>query len=415
MTLDCNQKRALARQERTGGDLTFEAGRPATGNRGCTLGTMTVRCKPIVFDQVAVALDQSLVALRTARVFPLADHAGKIAGIDVAKSGLAADFDGAQQVFRIRVAGDIVLHLVVAVKGGDVPGNVGRDARQEFGEAAKFVGVVVEAGDEKRDDLEPEPRLMNAADAIEDGSDAAAEFVVVTVVKALEIDFVQIEPGAQVFENLRSAVAVRNEAGDKSRGFGFFEDGYRPFAGDERLIVGADQNLRALGDGIADQKFGRGLEWRRDGAGIAQSLRRNPVLAVGAVQIAAQHAEAVGERTGIRVKKWLLLDRVALGSGGVSPGNVKRAAAIVADFANAGLAFGDGAAMSASEAAHAVVGELLVEAGIGLANSLVENTAEGGHGGHLLLFYAGAGAEFLVSGFWFLVWGLRFRIGSMNR
>ena len=127
------------------------------------------------------------------------------------------------------------------------------------------------------------------------------------------------------------------------------------------------------------------------------------------MQIAAQHAEAIGERTGIRVKKWLFLDRVTLGSGGVSPGDVERAAAIVADFAHAGLAFGDGAAMSASKAAHAVVGELLVEAGIGLANSLVENTAEGGHGGPLLLFYAGAGAEFLVSGFWFLVWGLRFR------
>ncbi len=97
---------------------------------------------------------------------------------------------------------------------------------------------------------------MDAADAVEDGSDAAAEFVVVTVVETLEIDFVQIEPGAQVFENLRSGVAVRNESGDQSGGFGLFEDGYRPFAGDQRLVVGADQNLRALRDGIAHQKFG---------------------------------------------------------------------------------------------------------------------------------------------------------------
>jgi hypothetical protein len=36
--------------------------------------------------------------------------------------------------------------------------------------------------------------------------------------------------------------------------------------------------------------------------------------------------------------------------------------------------------VSASEAAHTIVFKLLVETGIGLANSLVENTAEGGHG-----------------------------------
>ncbi len=88
----------------------------------------------------------------------------------------------------------------------------------------------------------------------------------------------------------------------------------------------------------------------------------------------------------MRVKEWLLFDRVALSSGGVSPGDVERAAAIVADFADAGLAFGDGAAMSAGEAAHAIVLELLVESGIGFANSLVENGAEGGHGGPLVLF-----------------------------
>ncbi len=95
---------------------------------------------------------------------------------------------------------------------------------------------------------------MDAADAVEDRSDAAAEFVVVAVVETFEIDFVEIEPGAQVFENLRSAVAVGNEAGDESRGFGFLEDGDGPFAGDQRLVVGADQNLCALGDGVADQR-----------------------------------------------------------------------------------------------------------------------------------------------------------------
>jgi hypothetical protein len=86
------------------------------------------------------------------------------------------------------------------------------------------------------------------------------------------------------------------------------------------------------------------------------------------------------------VEEWFLFDGVALGAGGVSPGNVERAAAVVADFADSGLAFRDRAAMSAGEAAHAVVVEFLVENGIGFADSLVENGAGGGHGGPLVLF-----------------------------
>jgi hypothetical protein len=89
------------------------------------------------------------------------------------------------------------------------------------------------------------------------------------------------------------------------------------------------------------------------------------------------------------VKERLLLDRVTLGSGSVSPGDVERAAAIVADFADAGLAFGDGAAVAAGEAAHAVVLKLLVKTGISLADSFVENTAEGG-GHESLYFYSNA-------------------------
>jgi hypothetical protein len=42
--------------------------------------------------------------------------------------------------------------------------------------------------------------------------------------------------------------------------------------------------------------------------------------------------------------------------------------------------------VSAGEAADAVVAELFVESGIGFANALVEDGAEGGHGGPLLLF-----------------------------
>jgi len=86
------------------------------------------------------------------------------------------------------------------------------------------------------------------------------------------------------------------------------------------------------------------------------------------MKVAAHHAEAVGKSTGVRVEERFLLDGIALRAGGVSPGDEERAAAVVADFADARPAFGDGAAVSAGEAAEAVVGELFVEVGIGFAD-----------------------------------------------
>src|SRR5208282_4847034 len=81
----------------------------------------------------------------------------------------------------------------------------------------------------------------------------------------------------------------------------------------------------------------------------------------------------------------LLLDGIALHTGGVSPGHVERAAAVVADFADAGLAVGDGAAVSAGEAADAVVVELFAERGSGFADLGVEDVAERGHGSGSIL------------------------------
>ncbi len=83
------------------------------------------------------------------------------------------------------------------------------------------------------------------------------------------------------------------------------------------------------------------------------------------------------------MKEGFLFDWIALGSGGVSPWNIERPTAVVANFADSGLAFGNGAAMSASEAAHAVVLEFFVKKRISFTDSLVQNTSEGTHGGDL--------------------------------
>jgi hypothetical protein len=79
------------------------------------------------------------------------------------------------------------------------------------------------------------------------------------------------------------------------------------------------------------------------------------------------------------VKKRLLLDGITLGASNVSPGNVEFAAAVEAHFADTGLALGNGAAVSAGKATQATIVQPFDESGIGFANALVEDGAEGGH------------------------------------
>jgi hypothetical protein len=110
-------------------------------------------------------------------------------------------------------------------------------------------------------------------------------------------------------------------------------------------------------------------------------LRSHPVLAVRAMQITSEHPETVGERAGMSVKKWLLLDRIALHSGNVAPGNVKRAAMVKPNFADSGLPVGNWAAVSTGIAAHAIAIEFLPECRVAFADALVgrKNILQRGH------------------------------------
>src|SRR5277367_2942438 len=173
----------LARGEWAGGNLAFEFCRPAAGDFVLAFRAMAFGAQTVVLDQVAIALDQSVAAHGAASVFPRAYLAREIAGVDVAEAGLAADFSGMEQIFGTRISW--TGHLVVAVECGYMPGNVGRDSGQKFGQAADFVFGVVEAGNEERHDFEPQAHFVNAADAFEDGADASAEFVIVPIVEAL--------------------------------------------------------------------------------------------------------------------------------------------------------------------------------------------------------------------------------------
>jgi len=54
---DCEQLRLIARQERTGGDLTLEVGGPAAGDWALAVGAVAIRGEAVVLDLIAVAFD----------------------------------------------------------------------------------------------------------------------------------------------------------------------------------------------------------------------------------------------------------------------------------------------------------------------------------------------------------------------
>jgi hypothetical protein len=73
------------------------------------------------------------------------------------------------------------------------------------------------------------------------------------------------------------------------------------------------------------------------------------------MEIAPEHADAVGQRAGMRVEERLLLDRVALDPADVAPRHVQHAAAHEADLADAGRPLRDRAFVPARVTPDAVL------------------------------------------------------------
>jgi len=77
------------------------------------------------------------------------------------------------------------------------------------------------------------------------------------------------------------------------------------------------------------------------------------------------------------VKEGLFLDRVALHSPDIAPGNVEDSASVVANFADAWLAIRDGAAVPTGKTAHAVTIKFLVK--FAFPDVLVDDVPQGSH------------------------------------
>ena len=95
--------------------------------------------------------------------------------------------------------------------------------------------------------------------------------------------------------------------------------------------------------------------------GIAQRLRGDPVLAIAAMQVAAQHAETEGARPRQNVEEGLLFYGVAMRRVDVAVGCVELSSAIEAHLADARETRRNGAPVAAGEALHPAAIERLVE------------------------------------------------------
>ena len=128
---------------------------------------------------------------------------------------------------------------------------------------------------------------------------------------------------------------------------------------------------------IAHEPLGRDVERRRHRVRIAQRLRRHPVLAIAAMQIAAEHAEAVRQRARMHVKERLLLDRIALHAAGISPRHHQPSALVEAHLADAERARGNLAVVAARVAVHPVVVEMVIQ--LAFARARREDVFQGCH------------------------------------
>src|SRR3974390_3415250 len=167
-------------------------------------------------------------------VFEVVDLPRQVARVHVTKAISASDLRRLEQHVNRRIRR--LLHLVVAVKCGDMPRNIRRDAGDKCGQAFEFVARAVEARNEQRDDLDPKLHRMEAPNRVEDRLDTASKLAVERRIKALEINLVEVNPWAQVVEYLRRAVTIGDEPSDQTGPSSLLEDRDRPLACNQRLL-----------------------------------------------------------------------------------------------------------------------------------------------------------------------------------
>src|SRR5262245_26516940 len=100
---------------------------------------------------------------------------------------------------------------------------------------------------------------------------------------------------------------------------------------------------------------------RRDGIGIAQRLRGDPVLAIPAVEVATAQSKGHCQRARQRMEEGFLFDRIQLQGGDVAVRHQELSTAIEPHTTDAVQAVEDYASMTTREAAQFAVFKRLVK------------------------------------------------------
>ena len=70
---------------------------------------------------------------------------------------------------------------------------------------------------------------------------------------------------------------------------------------------------------------------------VAEGLRAEPVLTIGAFEIATEHSKAQGATAGQGVKKGFFFDGIVVQSGGVTKGDLQKPVVVTANDTYAAL------------------------------------------------------------------------------
>src|ERR1700736_1101077 len=124
-------------------NLSFELACPVAWNTSTASRTTAVGGQAIVFHKISIAPNDRLSASVTSGVFMFRYDSRQVSGVDISQTSILADRSRAPQIFWARIVG--IVHLVILVESGDVPGNEGRDIRQKIRQAPQFILRVVEA------------------------------------------------------------------------------------------------------------------------------------------------------------------------------------------------------------------------------------------------------------------------------
>ena len=192
-----------------------------------------------------------------------------------------------------------------------------------------------------------------------------AELAVTLVVESFQVDLIQLNVWAQVFEDALGGVAVGHICADQPDIPGRSQHLQRPLTGDQRFVVRRGDHRRPVTLGRFHDFLRRQLVHLRDGARIAQGLTGHPVLAVPAVQIAPEHAEAQRVAPRECVEERLLLDRIARQRADVTGRHLQHAPIVEPDAADAGSALRNLAFVPARIAQQATVRQSLVQLALG--------------------------------------------------